>query len=146
MDSFHIHLFEWLVELVIVCYQTILFFHINLNFFIGITHTEMTQSAFIRSLGRFLFETKAIDDYDPTKEYTIDQLYQSMYPTWTMEEIERQTYPLKSILDIILSENAAVDFDQWTKKLSAAHFDSEAFMNGSRRILQIRRTSTSASR
>jgi hypothetical protein len=106
----------------------------------------MTQSAFIRSLGRFLFETKAIDDYDPTKEYTIDQLYQSMYPTWTMEEIERQTYPLKSILDIILSENAAVDFDQWTKKLSAAHFDSEAFMNGSRRILQIRRTSTSASR
>jgi hypothetical protein len=104
----------------------------------------MTQAAFIRSLGRFLFDTKAINDYDSTKEYTVDQLYQLIHPTWPMEKIELQTYPLKSILDIILSENALVDFDHWTKKLSAAHFDSEAFANGSRRILKIRRTSTSS--
>jgi hypothetical protein len=103
----------------------------------------MTQLAFIRSLARFLFETKAIkDNYDSTEEYTVDQLYQLIHPSWTMEKIELETYPLKSILDIVLAENALVDFDHWTKKLSAAHFDSEAFANGSRRILKIRRIST----
>ena len=58
-----------------------------------------------------------------------------------MEKVLLETYPLKSILDTILAENALVDVDQWTKKLPAAHFDSEAFSNASRRIIKIRRIS-----
>jgi hypothetical protein len=34
-----------------------------------------------------------------------------------------------------------VDMDRWTKKLPAAHFDSEAFSNGSRRMIKIRQIS-----
>lgn len=101
----------------------------------------MTQLAFTRALTRFLYETKVISSFDHNKEYTIDQLYELAYPTWTKEQIHLQTYPLKSILDTILAENALVDFDSWTKKLSAAHFDSEGFLNGSRRIMKLRRTS-----
>ena len=40
-----------------------------------------------------------------------------------------------------MTHNTLVDFDSSTKKLSAAHFDSEAFLNGSRRIRQFRGTS-----
>ena len=65
-----------------------------------------------------------------------------MNPKWNENDILVQTYTLKKILDTILSENALVDFDRWTKKLPAAHFDSEACLNASRRILKIRRIST----
>jgi hypothetical protein len=108
---------------------------------IGLTHTEITQLAFIRSLGRFFVETERINNYALNEEYTINELYQLVYPTWSFARIELETFPLKIILDIILAENALVDFDHWTKKLPAAHFDSEAFSNASRRILKIRRIS-----
>ena len=106
------------------------------------THTEITQLGFIRSLARYLSETKSIKDYDAKTEYTVDELYELINPSWDENDILVQTYPLKKILDIILAENALVDFDSWTKKLPAAHFDSEAFVNGSRRIMKLRRTST----
>jgi hypothetical protein len=134
-------MFELVVKLVIVS-------HFNnslkksLNLLIGVTHTEITQLGFIRSLARFLSETKAIQNYDTNTEYTIDQLYELINPSWDNEDIQIQTYPLKKILDTVLAENALVDFDPWTKKLPAAHFDSEAFVNASRRIMKIRRTST----
>ena len=35
-----------------------------------------------------------------------------------------------------------VDFDEKTKRVSAAHFDNEAFANASRRILRFRQRST----
>lgn len=70
-------------------------------------------------------------------------MYQLAYPHWTKKQVQQRTYPLKSILDTILAENGMVDFDAWTKKLPAAHFDSEAFSNGSRRILELRRQSQS---
>ena len=111
----------------------------------GITHSEITQIAFVRSLARYLLETKAIDKYDvKNKEYTIDQLYRMTYPKWSVEKLHIHSYPLKSILDTILAENALVDMDRNTKKLPAAHFDSEAFRNGSRRMIKIRRISNSS--
>ena len=111
----------------------------------GITHSEITQIAFVRSLARYLLETKAIDKYEiKNKEYTIDQLYRMTYPTWSAEKLHIHSYPLKSIVDTILVENAMVDMDRYTKKLPAAHFDSEAFRNASRRMIKIRTTSKSS--
>ncbi len=109
---------------------------------IGITHTEITQIAFVRSLARYFLETKAIEKYEiNNKEYTIDELYHLTYPKWSKEKLHIHSYPLKSILDTLLSENALVDMDRSTKKLPAAHFDSEAFSNASRRMIKIRNIS-----
>ena len=109
---------------------------------LGVTHTEITQVAFLRSLGRYLLETKAIQKYEiNNREYNIDELYRLTYPHWSNEKLHIHSYPLKSILDTILVENAMVDMDRWTKKLPAAHFDSEAFRNASRRMIKIRQIS-----
>lgn len=109
---------------------------------LGVTHTEITQVAFLRCLGRYLLETKAIEKYEiNNREYNIDELYRLTYPRWSNEKLHIHSYPLKSILDTILAENAMVDMDQWTKKLPAAHFDSEAFRNASRRMIKIRQIS-----
>jgi len=117
---------------------------IQILILIGITHTEITQIAFVRSLARYLLETKAINKYEiKNTEYTIDELYRLTYPKWSTEKLHIQSYPLKSILDTLLVENALVDMDRWTKKLSAAHFDSEAFSNASRRMIKIRKISKS---
>lgn len=119
-------------------------FSITTKYFIiiGITHTEITQIAFLRSLARYLLETKAVHKYEiQNKEYTIDELYRMTYPHWSNEKLHIQSYPLKSILDTLLSENALVDMDRATKKLPAAHFDSEAFSNASRRMIKIRQIS-----
>ncbi|CAF4656828.1 unnamed protein product [Rotaria magnacalcarata] len=107
----------------------------------SITHTEITQQAFIRSLARYFLDTHAIrtQEINHSQEFTIDELYHLAYPHWTTKQVRQRSYPLKSILDAILAENGLVDFDAWTKKLPAAHFDSEAFSNGSRRILELRR-------
>ncbi|CAF0810147.1 unnamed protein product [Adineta ricciae] len=106
----------------------------------SITHTEITQIAFVRTLARYLLETKALQKYEvENQEYTIDDLYALTYPDWSKEKLHLQTYPLKSVLDTLLVENAMVDIDQWTKKLPAAHFDSEAFSNASRRMIKMRR-------
>ncbi len=117
---------------------------IQILILIGITHTDITQIAFVRSLARYLLETKAINKYEiKNTEYTIDELYRLTYPKWSTEKLHIQSYPLKSILDTLLVENALVDMDRWTKKLSAAHFDSEAFSNASRRMIKIRKISKS---
>ncbi|CAF1165865.1 unnamed protein product [Adineta steineri] len=107
----------------------------------SITHTEITQIAFVRSLARYLLEIKAIHKYEINNntEYSIDDLYELTYPEWSKEKLHIQTYPLKSVLDTLLVENAFVDIDKWTKKLPAAHFDSEAFSNASRRMIKIRK-------
>ncbi|CAF3859616.1 unnamed protein product, partial [Rotaria sp. Silwood1] len=65
-------------------------------------------------------------------------LYKLAYPEYNQVQVELYSLPLKFILDFVMTENALVDFDSKTKKLSAAHFDSEAFINGSRRILRLR--------
>ena len=98
--------------------------------------------AFVRTLARHLLETKATQKYEiENQEYTIDELYALTYPDLSEEELHLQTYPLKSVLDTLLVENAMVDMDKWTKKLPAAHFDSEAFSNASRRMIKMRQIS-----
>jgi hypothetical protein len=132
------------VKLVKVSFDLSRFNSIQILILIGITHTDITQIAFVRSLARYLLETKAINKYEiKNTEYTIDELYRLTYPKWSTEKLHIQSYPLKSILDTLLVENALVDMDRWTKKLSAAHFDSEAFSNASRRMIKIRKISKS---
>ena len=109
-------------------------------FSIGITHSEITQIAFVRTLARYFLETKAVQKYElVNREYTIDELYHMTYPNWSKEKLHIYSYPLKSVIDTLLAENAMVDIDAWTKKLPAAHFDSEAFSNASRRMIKIRK-------
>ncbi|CAF1238469.1 unnamed protein product [Rotaria sordida] len=115
----------------------------------SITHTEITQAGFIRCLARFFYDTrlkrnkykgnKIKEQEYFTKEHTIDDLYKLAYPKYNEAEVELHSLPLKFILDFVMTENALVDFNPNTKKLSPAHFDSEAFINGSRRILQLRK-------
>ncbi|UJR16530.1 hypothetical protein I4U23_003430 [Adineta vaga] len=115
----------------------------------SITHADITELAFIRSLARFFYETRIVSnnrnggsmkeqDYF-NKEYTIDELYKLAHPEYNDAQVELYSYPLKFTLDLVMTHNALVDFDPDTRKLSAAHFDSEAFSNGSRRILQLRK-------
>jgi hypothetical protein len=132
------------VKLVKVSFDLSRFNSIQILILIGITHTDITQIAFVRSLARYLLETKAINKYEiKNTEYTIDELYRLTYPKWSTEKLHIQSYPLKSILDTLLVENALVDMDRSTKKLSAAHFDSEAFSNASRRMIKLRKISKS---
>jgi len=119
--------------------------------FLGITHTEITQLGFIRSLARFFYDTRIRPNNNNggtineqtyfSTEYTIDDLYKLAYPSYSQTQIEFYSLPLKFILDVVMTHNTLVDFNSFTKKLSAAHFDSEAFLNGSRRIRQFRETS-----
>ncbi|CAF3076558.1 unnamed protein product, partial [Rotaria sp. Silwood2] len=114
----------------------------------SITHTEITQAGFIRCLASFFYDTRikpnnnngnTINEQEYfTTEHTIDDLYKLAYPEYSQAQVELYSLPLKFILDLVMTEDALVDFNSNTKKLSAAHFDSEAFINGSRRILQLR--------
>lgn len=125
----------------------IVFFSIT----VGITHAEITQLAVIRSLARFLYDTHLrSNDTNTTTineekffatEYTIDDLYELIYPKFDSVERSLYTLPLKFVLDSIMTFNVLVDFDEKTKRVSAAHFDNEAFVNASRRILRFRQTS-----
>lgn len=113
------------------------------RFLSGITHSELTQIGFVRSFARYLFENKTIRSRRLRKKhFTVDQLFHFIYPKLSKEKLQIQSYPLKSILDTIVAENAFVDFNGSSKKLPAAHFDSEAFLNGSRRMIKLRRSST----
>ena len=116
---------------------------------IGITHAEITEAGFIRSLARFFYETRfsvnatrrvQTEEYFTT-EYTIDDLYEIAYPEFNALQAEFYSLPLKFVLDMIMTKNVLMDFDPNTKKLAAAHFDGEAFTNSSRRILQARQLS-----
>ncbi|CAF0907544.1 unnamed protein product [Adineta ricciae] len=122
----------------------------------SITHTEITEIAFIRSLARFFYETRIApnnnnngtvnqQDYF-TKQHTIDDLYKLAYPEYSDAQIEFYSLPLKFTLDLVMTYNALVDLDPDTKKLSPAHFDSETFNNGSRRIILLRQKVVSDSR
>jgi hypothetical protein len=114
----------------------------------GITHAEITQLAVIRSLARFFFDTRLFaNDTNATfvneeayfaTEYTIDDLYELAHPEYNAFELTSCSLPLKFIVDSMITENALVDFDDSTRKVSAAHYDDEAFINASRRILQFR--------
>ena len=125
------------------------------NFFfsitVGITHAEITQLAVIRSLARFLYDTHVRSNHTNTTtineekffatEYTIDDLYELIYPKFDSVERSLYTLPLKFVLDSIMTFDVLVDFDEKTKRVSAAHFDNEAFTNASRRILRFRQKS-----
>lgn len=118
---------------------------------LGITHTQITQYGFIRSLARFFYDTRirpnnnnegTVNEQDySTQEHTIDELYKLAYPKYNKALIKFHSLPLKLILDSIMIQNVLVDFNLTTEKLSAAHFDNEAFLHGSRRILKFRQIS-----
>ena len=72
-------------------------------------------------------------------EHTVDDLYGLAYPTFDSFEVSLYSLPFKLVLDAIMTQDVLVDFDEKTKKVATAHFDSEAFLNGSRRIIQLRR-------
>jgi hypothetical protein len=103
-------------------------------------------------LARYFYDTRIREGYVNesivkaeeylTTEHTVDDLYKLAYPEFHATQAELYSLPLKYVLDSIMTQNVLVDFKENTKRLSAAHFDNEAFMNGSRRILQFRQTSS----
>lgn len=118
---------------------------------IGITHAEISELGLIRSIARYFYDTKirarntnesTVNDQDYfTMEHTIDDLYELAYPELNDFETGLRALPLKYILDFIMTQNVLTDFKETTKRLAAAHFDNEAFVNSSRRILRFRQTS-----
>jgi hypothetical protein len=112
----------------------------------GITHTEMVQLGFIRSLARFFLDTqtrtKSSNNADNFKaQHTIDELYQLAHPDWTNDQVKLYSYPLKSIIDRIQVRDALVDLNPLTKNLPSAHFDSESFVESNDRIIELRKKS-----
>jgi hypothetical protein len=118
---------------------------------IGITHAEITQHGITRSLARFLYDTRLHSNHTNessinqatyfSTEHTVDDLYELSYPKFDSFEVALYSLPFKLILDNIMTQDVLVDFDEKTKHVSTAHYDSEAFVNGSRRILQFRQIS-----
>ncbi|CAF3738335.1 unnamed protein product [Rotaria sordida] len=109
----------------------------------SITHTEIVQLGFIRSLARFFIDVKTqdrnkIDIQNFKNEHTIDELYQLAHPDWTKDKIKLYSYPLKSIIDAIQVRNVLVDLNPSTKNLPSAHFDSESFNESNHRIMRLR--------
>ena len=84
-------------------------------------------------------DTQAHDFF--TTEHTVDDLYELAYPELTSDQAESYSLPLKYVIDSLMTNDALMDFKESTKRLSAAHFDNEAFANSSRRILHARQTS-----
>jgi hypothetical protein len=132
-----------------------MFRRVSFFFFSGITHAEITEFGFIRSLARYLYDTRIrsrhandsalqAEDFFST-EHTVDDLYQLAYPELSLAEVKVYSLPFKYILDYVMTQDVLMDFKESTKRLSAAHFDNEAFANSSRRILQARLTSNSKS-
>jgi hypothetical protein len=123
----------------------------SLPFIIGITHAEITQHGIIRSVARFFYDTRLQSNHTNgstvnegtyfATEHTVDDLYGLAYPKFNSFEVSLYSLPFKLVLDSIMTQDVLVDFDENTKHVSTAHFDSEAFSNGSRRILQFRQTS-----
>lgn len=107
--------------------------------------------ALIRSVARYLYDTRIrsrningtiIKEQDYfTVEHTIDDLFELAYPYLSELDASLQALPLKYTIDSIMVQNVLMDFNHATNRLSAAHFDNEAFVNASRRILQARQTS-----
>ncbi|CAF0768760.1 unnamed protein product [Adineta steineri] len=109
----------------------------------SITHTELVQLGFIRSLTRFFLDAQiqsksSIDVESFKAEHTIDELYQLAHPDWTNDQVKLYSYPLKSIIDKIQVRDALVDLNPSTKNLPSAHFDSESFKESNDRIIQLR--------
>ncbi|CAF3583032.1 unnamed protein product [Rotaria sp. Silwood1] len=113
----------------------------------SITHTDIVQFGFIRSLAQFFIDTKTqekatfnIEDFK--RDHTIDDLYQLAHPDWTKDKVNLYSYPLKSIIDKIQVRNALVDLNPSTKNLPSAHFDSESFNESNHRIMRLRKKDT----
>ncbi len=110
----------------------------------GITHTDMVQLGFIRSLTRFFRDTQSKSGTNANNfegQYTIDELYQLAHPDWTADQVKLYSYPLKSIIDTIQVRDALMDFNPSTKNLPTAHFDSETFVESNRRLIERRKKS-----
>ncbi|CAF0737973.1 unnamed protein product [Adineta steineri] len=91
----------------------------------SITHTELVQLGFIRSLTRFFLDAQiqsksSIDVENFKAEHTIDELYQLAHPDWTNDQ------------------RCSVDLNPSTKNLPSTHFDSESFKESNDRIIQLR--------
>ena len=119
---------------------------------IGITHAEITEIAFIRSVARFFYDTrihlinqnhsKSVNEEEYfTNEYNVDDIYELAYPEYNSLQVAFYSLPLKFIIDSVITQNILVDFDDETKQISAAHFDSEQFVESSKRILRLRQSS-----
>jgi hypothetical protein len=143
MDLFLIQRFDSVDKRAIVSVEMIVFVRADREFSTGITHTDMTQLGFIQSLTRFFLD-KEVDKNDADLvqkiqgQHTIDELYQLVYPSWSTTQVKLHSYPLKRIIDLMQVKNALVDLSRATKKLSAAHFDSESFAESNRRIIDLR--------
>ncbi|CAF3684348.1 unnamed protein product [Rotaria sp. Silwood1] len=114
----------------------------------SITHAEITQIAIMQSLTRFFYDTRITlnnsnissvnEEEYLTAEHTIDDLYNLAYPEYNELRVAFYSLPIKFVVDDIITQNVLTDFNDKTKKLAAAHFDDEAFINASKRILQFR--------
>ncbi|CAF3744029.1 unnamed protein product [Rotaria sp. Silwood1] len=102
----------------------------------------------MQSLTRFFYDTRITlnnsnissvnEEEYLTAEHTIDDLYNLAYPEYNELQVAFNSLPLKFVVDDIITQNVLTDFNDKTKKLAAAHFDDEAFINASKRILQFR--------
>lgn len=108
----------------------------------GITHTEISQLGFIRSLAQYFLDTKNgsnINVDELKREHTIDELFQIIHPAWNSEQLKLNTFPLKITVDKIQVQNALVDLEPETKDLPTAHFDAESFVTSNRRVMNLRK-------
>ncbi|CAF5104981.1 unnamed protein product, partial [Rotaria magnacalcarata] len=75
----------------------------------SITHTEIVQLGFIRSLAQYFLDTQngsKIKPDDFRQENTLDALFQIVHPNWKSEQLKLNTFPLKLAIDTIQVQNA----------------------------------------
>jgi predicted nucleic acid-binding protein len=114
---------------------------------IGLTHTEITQLGFTRSLARFFLDNQiqtnlSTETIASLKEpHTIDELYELVHPDWTTNQVKQYSFSLKTVIDQIQVHNALVDLNPETKNLPSAHFDAESFVTANQRIIELRQKS-----
>ncbi|CAF4586109.1 unnamed protein product, partial [Rotaria socialis] len=95
----------------------------------SITHTEIVQLGFMRSLAQYFLDTQngsKIKPDDLRQENTLDELFRIVHLNWKSEQVKLNTFPLKLAIDTIQVQNALVDLEAATKDLPTAHFDAEA--------------------
>lgn len=144
--SFHIRQLHGLLvqEIVSDLYMYSSIFYFLIGFIRGLTHSEITQLGFIRTLARFFLDTRIKNTNDInianfTAENTIDSLYRLAYPQWNWAQVKLYSFSLKRIIDLIQLENVKIDLFPSTKNLPSAHFDAELFSDSNRRIMELRR-------
>ncbi|CAM2714590.1 unnamed protein product [Rotaria socialis] len=108
----------------------------------SITHTEIVQLGFIRSLAQYFLYTQnesKIKPDDVRQENTLDELFRIVHLNWKSEQVKLNTFPLKLAIDTIQVQNALVDLETATKDLPTAHFDAESFVASNRRVMDLRK-------